>query len=189
MVRDSGDFFGSLRPGQVEIVDATLVKYLVSAAHTDVDLRAMKGGVDLNGGCQIGQSRTSHGGGHEHGKPLYATLMDFLPWRPSPATRRAGGDRGDRALTCAEQSRRHGLRPTTTREPARYRSRLGTKAPSLPHGLSRAGSVLDIWPMPRIAHLAHQVDFAQRLTGQAEALRQRGPAAGDCRTSSVSCST
>ena len=54
------------------------------------------------------------------GKTLFAQIMDFLPWKTfHQIVARHGGDKGVRALTCAEQFRATAFPQLTSRESLR----------------------------------------------------------------------
>ena len=82
------------------------------------------------------------------GKPLFAQLMDFLPWSTFARIvaalrwRRPGAD----AVLCRAIPR-DGVRAIDlSREPARYRSLpVGSCPETLSHGFSRAGPTIDVW--------------------------------------------
>ena len=130
---------------------------------TDEDFQGAKGGVDLNGDCQFGQSSGYLPGGcHEHWQDAvrpahgFFALDDLCPvchtlwWRQ-------GRSRAD--LRGAVPG--HGLRPADLpREPARHRSVfVGAGGEALPHGLSRTDSALDAGRCQRVARLAHLCRF------------------------------
>ncbi len=150
---------------------------------TDADFRATKGGVDLNGDCQFGQSfGLLLGGHHEHRQDAvrpahgFPALDDVRPVRRA-LRRRQGRSRADVRGTVPG----HGLRSTDLpREPARYRSMsVGPGCQALSHGLSRADSAFDAGRCQRVARLAHpcRLRAAPDRSGQS-AVCQRGLGAG-----------
>jgi hypothetical protein len=107
------------------------------------------------------------------GKPLFAQLMDFLPWTTfARYVARYDGDKGMRALTCAEQFRVMAFAQLTYRESLRdievclsaQKDKLyhmGFRQPIRRSTLADANHSRD-WRI--------HADFAQRLIAQARAL-------------------
>ena len=107
------------------------------------------------------------------GKTLFAQLMDFLPWTTfARYVARYGGDRGVRALTCAEQFRVMAFAQLTYRESLRDIEvclaaqgaklyHMGFREPIRRSTLADANELRD-WRI--------HADFAQRLIGQARVL-------------------
>ena len=107
------------------------------------------------------------------GKTLFAQLMDFLPWTTfARYVTRYGGDKGVRALTCAEQFRVMAFAQLTYRESLRDIEvcllaqevklyHMGFREPIRRSTLADANESRD-WRI--------YADFAQRLIGQARAL-------------------
>ena len=87
----------------------------------------------------------------EHGKTLFAQLMDFLPWSTfARIVARYGGDARVRTLCCAEQYRAMAFAQLTYRESLRdigVADRRG-RVETLSHRFSRAGPTIRLWPTP-----------------------------------------
>jgi len=84
------------------------------------------------------------------GKTLFAQLMDFLPWTTfARYVARYGGDKGVRALSCAEQFRVMAFAQLTYRESLRdIEVCLSAQEAKLYHMGFRERFGARLWPMP-----------------------------------------